>query len=408
VIIMDILNYIETIDTVVDNAEIESLYMLLEYYNKELTMSVYMEDGEVQQQQNPQQQQTQQPQQNPSIFEKIWNGIKRLFEIVKNAFKKFIDSFKKKSFNVDTVPDNEKQNLAERFKNAAANGNQSVTTEEAIISGANNIIGSGIQAGSRIGALTGNSKAGVAAGVGVGALRATGQGIKTATAAIGFPVGFLAGFAVSTVFSLCAGFLEQSIVKSIKTLPKPEIVNKAGKDLLTQNDAIYSILTTKIKLDMDVNDIMRPLMDYNKHAQLDHSGENCIIIMDRWLKRVNDDPILSGKKNNTTPITLTPEQVQLVTDAGIYVEMLNKNDGDRAVLVVIDNLNYSFDKFNQYVQSPNCIVNKISVEKAKKFISDILTKNAKNCLSFINCLNAINVIGTTMWKNINGARQRVN
>ena len=401
---MDILNYIETIDTVVDNAEIESLYMLLEYYNKELTMSVYMESGEVQP--NPQQQ-PQQPQQSPSIFEKIWNGIKRLFEIVKNAFKKFIDSFKKKSFNVDTVPDNEKQNLAETFKNAAANGNQPVA-EAAIVSGANNIIGSGIQAGSRISSLTGNSKAGVAAGAGVSALRATGQGIKTATAAIGFPVGFLAGFAVSTVFNLCASFLEQSIVKSIKTLPKPEIVNKAGKDLLTQNDAIYSILTTKIKLDMDVNDIMRPLMDYNKHAQLDHSGENCIVIMDRWLKRVNDDPILSGKRNNTTPTTLTPEQIQIVTDAGIYVEMLNKNDGDHAVLVVIDNLNYSFDKFNQYVQSPNCIVNKIPFEKAKKFITDILTKNAKNCLTFINCLNAINVIGTTMWKNINGARQRVN
>lgn len=488
---MDILNYIETIDTVVDNAEIESLYMLLEYYNKELTMSVYMEDGEIKkpeiQQANPQQ--SQQAQQNPSIFEKMWNGIKRLFEIVKNAFKKFIDLFKKKSFTVDTVPDNEKQNLAETFKNAAAgndtssgnnsgsgnwtnhpvvqksvesfrklkpnvpiqgidiennnlyfytqddntgkwtrhpitikgglpqdliqlyqqqNGDQSVKTEAALVSGANNIIGSGIQAGSRIGSLTGNNKAGVATGAGVGALRATGVGVKTVTKAIGFPVGFLAGFALGTVFNICATFLEQSIVKSIKTLPSPEIVNKAGKDLLTQNDAIYSILTTKIKLDTDVNDIMRPLLDYNKHAQLDHSGENCIVIMDRWLKRVNDDPILSGKRNNTTQATLTSEQLQLVTDAAIYVEMLNKENGDHAVLVVIDNLNYSFDKFNQYVQSPNCIVNKIPFENAKKFITDILTKNAKNCLSFINCLNSINVIGTTMWKNINGAKQRVN
>ena len=482
---MGILNYIETIDTIVDNAEIESLYMLLEYYNKELTMSVYMESEEpikkpeVQQANPQQQQQQQQPQQNPSVFEKIWNGIKKLFEIVKNAFKKFFELFKKKPFKVNTVPDNEKQSLAERFKNFSLNGSKSSgnwmnhpfvqksirkfnklnpgvpikgmeikdgnlyfytqnddngrwkrdtfvregglpqdliqlyqqqqgsnVTESAIVGKAFSPVMNGIEAGTRIGSLTGNTKAGAAAGTGIGALKAVGAGTKAFASAIGFPIGMLAGFAIGAAFSICAQVLETTIVKSIKTLPQPNIVKKAGDDLYTQSESFYSIMSN-MKLDTDVNVLAKPVYEYIKHDKFDHTGENCISIMNNWLSRVNNDPVLSGRSQNNQG-DLNPEQLQLLTDATVYIEILNEQNGDTEIIQLLGKLNESFDKTNQYVQSPNCIVNKIPVDKIKQLMSNILSKNAKNCLTFINCMNSIKNIGVGMWDNINGANQYIN
>lgn len=482
---MGLLNYIESIDSVVDNAEIESLYMLLEYYNKELTMSVYMESEEPKpevQQPNPQQQQQQQQnqQQNHSVFEKIWNGIKRLFEIVRNAFKKFFDLFKKKPFKVNTVPDNEKQSLVEKFKNAAAGRNGSSgnwmnhpfvqksirkfnklnpgvpikgmeikdgnlyfytqnddngrwkrdtairegglpqdliqmyqqqqgsdISEAAIVKAAASPIADGVQTASRIGAVTGSAGKGVAAGAGIGALNAAGDGIKLAASAIGFPLGMLAGFAIGTAFNICASILEKSIVKSIKTLPQPAIVKKSGDDLYVQSESFYSVMSN-MKLDTDVNVLAKPVYEYIKHDKFDHTGENCIVIMNNWMTRVNNDPILSGRSQANNQTNLNKDQLQLLTDATIYIEMLNEQNGDTEIIQLLSRLNTSFDKMNQYIQSPNCIVNKIPVDKIKQLVSNILTKNAKNCLTFINCMNSIKNLGTSMWNNINGANQYVN
>ncbi len=497
---MDILNYVETIDTVVDNAEIESLYMLLEYYNKELTMSVYMEDGEIkkpevqqanpqqlqqpqktqQQQTQPQQQTQQQSQQNPSVFEKIWNGIKRLFEIVRNAFKKFFDLFKKKPFKVNTVPDNEKQSLVEKFKNAAtgvsgSSGNWmnhpfvqkairkfnklnpgvpikgmeikdgnlyfytqnddngrwkrdtatregglpqdliqlyqqqegSNVSEAALVKSAASPIMSGIQTASRIGNLTGNNIKGAAVGAGVGGLETLGKGLETAASVLGFPIGMLAGFTIGNAFSICATILEKSVIKSIKTLPQPKIVKKAGDDLYVQSESFYSIMNN-MKLDADANLIIKSVYDYIKHDKFDHTGENCISIMDNWLKRVSNDPFLSRRNQNNNQANLTPEQLQLVTDATIYIEMLNKQNGDQEIIQLLDNLNKSFDKTNQYIQSPNCIVVRIQNDRAKQLVTNVLNKNAKNCLIFINCMNEIKNLGTNMWNNINAAAQKAN
>ena len=465
---MRLLNYIESIDSVVDNAEIESLYMLLEYYNKELTMSVYMESEEIKkpevQQANPQQQpQQQQPQQNPSVFEKIWNGIKRLFEIVKNAFKKFFELFKKKPFKVsnyvkaimDASPEQKQkdatalknlQKTIDTFKksnpNATINGAEVINDvvniytytpnhewylykfalnsqeslgvfrinnniqESAIVGKAFSPVMNGIEAGTRIGSLTGNSKVGAAAGTGIGALKAAGAGTKAMASAIGFPIGMLAGFAIGAAFSICAQVLETTIVKSIKTLPQPNIVKKAGDDLYTQSESFYSIMSN-MKLDTDVNVLAKPVYEYIKHDKFDHTGENCISIMNNWLARVNKDPVLSGRSQNNQG-DLNKEQLQLLTDATVYIEILNEQNGDTEIIQLLGKLNESFDKTNQYVQSPNCIVNKIPVDKIKQLMSNILSKNAKSCLTFINCMNSIKNIGVSMWDNINGANQYVN
>jgi hypothetical protein len=88
--------------------------------------------------------------------------------------------------------------------------------------------------------------------------------------------------------------------------------------------------------------------------------------------------------------------------------MLNERNGDAEGVQLLSKLNNSFDKTNQYIQSPNCIVNKIPTDKIKQLVSNILTKNAKNCLTFINCMNSIKNLGTNMWNNINGASQYVN
>ena len=455
---MGLLNYIESIDSVVDNAEIESLYMLLEYYNKELTMSVYMESEEPKpevQQANPQQQPQQNQQQNPSVFEKIWNGIKRLFEIVRNAFKKFFELFKKKPFKVsnyvkaimDASPE-QKQKDATALKNlqmiidtfTKSNPNAAVTgvevandvvniytktsdgeryvvhkfslnsqkpiQESALVGKAFSPVMNGIEVGSRIGSLTGNTKVGAAVGTGIGTLKAVGAGTKAMASAIGFPIGMLAGFAIGAAFSICAQVLETTIVKSIKTLPQPDIVKKAGDDLYTQSESFYSIMSN-MKLDTDVNVLAKPVYEYIKHDKFDHTGENCINIMNNWLTRVNNDQVLSGRSQNNQG-DLNKEQLQLLTDATVYIEILNEQNGDTEIIQLLGKLNESFDKTNQYVQSPNCIVNKIPVDKIKQLISNILSKNAKSCLTFINCMNSIKNIGVSMWDNINGANRYIN
>lgn len=448
---MNILNVVDSLDETIEQSEIESLFCLLEYYNKGLTMSIYLESDGVQPQTN---QQTQ----KPSIFEKLWNGIKRLFEIVKNAFNKFFNLFKKKPFKVqnetkaimsespDAATNDAKalealQRIIDKFKqsnpNATINGvevvndivniytkgsddkwyfhkfsldSQEPIQEAAVLEKIASPIMTGVQQASRIGSLTGNAGLGVAVGAGSAALSTANTAAKAALSALSFPIGILAGFAIGKAFSICANALEKMIINKQTSLPQPDVIKRAGNDLIVQSDSFYTIMTN-LKLNTNVEILAKPIYEYIKHDKFDHTGENCITVMDNWLKRATNDPVISNMINGNgtgNQVDLNNLQLQMITDAGIYIQLLNTTNGDAEILQMFNKLNESYDKTNKFIQSPDCIINKIPSDQIKQTISNVLTKNAKQCLVFINCLNTIKSIGTSIWENITIAKNKIN
>lgn len=405
---MNILNVVDSLDETIEQSEIESLFCLLEYYNKGLTMSIYLESDGVQPQAN---QQTQ----KPSIFEKLWNGIKRLFEIVKNAFNKFFNLFKKKPFKVQ----NETKAIMSESPDAAANDAKAleaaanegeIQKEAAVLGKVASPVMTGVQQASRIGSLTGNTGLGVAVGAGSAALSTANTAAKAALSALSFPIGILAGFAIGKAFSICANALEKMIINKQTSLPQPDVIKRAGNDLIVQSDSFYTIMTN-LKLDTNVEILAKPIYEYIKHDKFDHTGENCITVMDNWLKRATNDPVISNMINGNgtgNQADLNNLQLQIITDAGIYIQLLNTTNGDAEILQMFNKLNESYDKTNKFIQSPDCIINKIPSDQIKQTISNVLTKNAKQCLVFINCLNTIKSIGTSIWENITIAKNKIN